>query len=154
MIMSLPFDYFRNLCYLLHESLFTSSLDKAPYGIRTHPACLEGKNTSLYTNGALCGLRKLITVPDQDKTFYKSVIGVNTYYTVKLIHTVLWTIDLICQPNFSVSYELTDFHISCFYKPEKNLKHLHKSVKLVLVTTCSYYNDYPTISWIIIRGTL
>lgn len=65
------------------------------------------------------GFRKLITVPDQDKTFYKAVIGAGTYYTVKLIHLVLRTIDLICQPNFSVSYELTDFHISCFYKPEK-----------------------------------
>lgn len=55
----------------------------------------------------------------QDKTFYKAVISASTYYTVKLIHVVLRSIDLICQPNFSVSYELTDFHISCFYKPEK-----------------------------------
>ena len=38
----------------------------------------------------------------QDKTFYKSVISASTYYTVKLIHIVLRSIDLICQPNFSV----------------------------------------------------
>lgn len=102
------------------------------------------------------GFRKLITASKSGQNFLKS------YHKCKhLLHSKTYPFSFPdywfnLSTQFSVRlWTLLNFTSAASIKPEKNnLKHIHKSIKLVLVTTCSYYNGYPTISRTIIRGTL